>query len=322
MKLSIIIAMFNTELYIEKCIRSVFMDSLIPKNDYEVIVINDGSTDSSRNIVEGLMSEFQNLTLINKENGGQSSARNIGFNLAKGKYIFCLDSDDFVDAGPLADALNYCIKNDLDMLPIFNRTFDESYIEIKGKEDIYPVLEKPISGAKFMKKFVVSGSMWRYFYKVSIFRDNNLLLTEGIYHEDEEFIVKFLSYVKKIAYRRHLVYNHLVRHNSTVNKKNKEHRVKLLNDLITVLNHLNIHRDKFSKISEEYAGITKKVEQLNISIFLRMKKDELNYEEIKPFVDKLKDLNLYPINVPNLDFKFKMAARMFNTKLFNKIYFS
>src|SRR5690606_24862994 len=85
MKLSIIIALYNTEKYIEKCIRSIYLNNTLSLNEFEVIVINDGSTDNSQIIVEDLKNDFTNIILINKENGGQSSARNIGFKIAKGR---------------------------------------------------------------------------------------------------------------------------------------------------------------------------------------------------------------------------------------------
>lgn len=322
MKLSIIIALYNTETYIEKCIRSIYEQNTLPFEDFEVIVINDGSTDNGGVIVERLQNEYPNTQLFNKENGGQSTARNIGFERAKGTYIFCLDSDDSVNAKEMIYALEYCIKENLDMLPVFYQRYDENFELLKEKKDNYPIIDHPITGGDFMNKFVVSGSMWRYFYKTSIIKAHHLYLTEGIYHEDEEFIIKFLSYTKKIAYQKHQVYNHVVRSNSTVNNKNKQHRKKLLKDLVVVIKHLNTHRDKFDTISEEYVGISKKIEQLLVSVFFRMKKDKLPYKETKYFVEQLKMIGLYPIRIKILGIKFKLAAKVFNSTFLRKQYYS
>ncbi|WP_288883521.1 glycosyltransferase family 2 protein [Pedobacter panaciterrae] len=321
MKLSIVIALYNTEAYIERCIRSIYNQNELSIDEYEVFVINDGSTDEGQKIVEKLQAEFSNIRLVNKENGGQSTARNIGFDLATGNYFFCLDSDDFVDANALTKALNYCEQRNLDMLPIFYRRFSESYEQLPERTDNYPIIDEVITGGDFMNRFVVSGSMWRYFYKTSVLRDNNLQLTEGIYHEDEEFIVKFLSYSKKISYQRHLVYNHIVRANSTVNKKDKKHRIRLLNDLSSVINSLDKHRDDFKKDSSEYIGISKKVEQLTVSIFLRMKADKLNFEEAEYFVANLYQVGLFPIQIKNLSINFKLAAKLLNNRLLRRLYY-
>ncbi len=321
MELSIIIALYNTEAYIEKCIRSIYSENGLSYDAFEIIVINDGSTDNSQSIVEKLQKDFSNLILINKDNGGQSSARNMGFKVAKGKYIFCLDSDDSLDPDELLKALEYCNNNDLDMLPIFYHSFNENFELIAQKKDTYEVQDNVINGGEFLYRYVISGSMWRYFYRTSILRKYNLFLTEGIFHEDEEFVIKFLSYTKRITYRKHLVYNHLVRGDSTVNKRDKKHRLKLLNDITTVIDHLKQHLDNFDKGSLQYIGITKKIEQLCVSLFLRMKNDDLHFDEIKYFVDKLTTLELYPLKIENLDFKFRIAARFFNSNLCNKLYF-
>ena len=94
-KLSIIVPAYKVEAYIEKCIRSL-EDQDLPKDEYEIIVINDGSPDRCREIVEELQKEFSNIILINQENQGVSMARNNGIANAQGKYIMPIDPDDYV----------------------------------------------------------------------------------------------------------------------------------------------------------------------------------------------------------------------------------
>ena len=85
MRLSIIIPMYNAENYIERCVNSVYRQGL-SLSDFEVIIINDGSTDNSAKIVGVLCQAYTNLFLLNKRNGGQGAARNIGIEKAKGDY--------------------------------------------------------------------------------------------------------------------------------------------------------------------------------------------------------------------------------------------
>lgn len=321
MKLSIIIALYNTEKYIEKCITSV-LKSPLNRNDYEIIVINDGSTDDSQEIVERLKNEYSNILLINKENGGQSTARNLGFDIARGEYIYCLDSDDFINGIEFNEALEYAILANLDMLPIYFTTLNEDYKRVDQKLDNYEIISEPITGGEFMNTFVVSGTMWRYFYKTSLIKQHQLNLLEGIYHEDEEFIIRFLTYVKSIAYKRHNVYNYVQRHNSTVNNKNIEHRLRLIDDLITVAGSLNEHSKKIKVNSPEYIGIKKKNEQLLISILLRMKSDKLKINEVENIIENLEKKELYPFKIHHQSYKFKIAAFLFNLKIFRKLYFN
>ena len=94
MKYSVIIPVYNSEKTIKRCIESITSQK---RNDVEIIIINDGSTDMSEGFCKKLQNEYNNIVYIRKENGGVSSARNSGLSVAKGKYIMFVDSDDYVD---------------------------------------------------------------------------------------------------------------------------------------------------------------------------------------------------------------------------------
>src|SRR5690606_21702157 len=208
------------------------------------------------------------------------------------------------------------------MLPIHYTTLNKNYELVDQKPDNYEITTELITGGDFMNKFVVSGTMWRYFYKTSIIREHRLSLLEGVYHEDEEFVVRFLSRSKKIAYKGHNVYNYIKRQNSTVNNKNIAHRLKLIDDLITVVNSLNTHSKRFETNSLEYIGIVKKKEQLLVSIFFRMKSDKLKINEVENKVKNLKNQGLFPLRFHYQSYKFKVASFLFNLKIFRKLYFN
>ncbi|MDN3658898.1 glycosyltransferase [Ferruginibacter paludis] len=96
MKLSIIIPVYNVEDYIEKCILSL-QNQDIPRNEYEIIVINDGSPDNSRAVILQLIQQFDNIVFIDQENKGVSLARNAGIDKASGRYLIFIDPDDYVE---------------------------------------------------------------------------------------------------------------------------------------------------------------------------------------------------------------------------------
>lgn len=93
MKFSIIIPVYNCERYLEECLNSILNQTY---NDFEIILVNDGSTDSSSSICRKYVYENDYIKLINKENGGPSSARNLGIKYAQGEYVVCVDSDDYI----------------------------------------------------------------------------------------------------------------------------------------------------------------------------------------------------------------------------------
>lgn len=95
MKLSIIIPVYNVERYLRQCLESCLSQD-VPKSQYEVIIVNDGSPDNSQAIIDEYSSKYDNVRVLKKKNGGLSSARNAGLNIASGDYIWFVDSDDWV----------------------------------------------------------------------------------------------------------------------------------------------------------------------------------------------------------------------------------
>lgn len=109
MRLSVIIPVYNVEEYIEKCILSL-EEQDIPQNEYEIIVINDGSPDNSREIMGQLAKQFSNIFIIDQENKGVSIARNKGIEKAMGEYLLFIDPDDHVEANSFSGVLEQAIK--------------------------------------------------------------------------------------------------------------------------------------------------------------------------------------------------------------------
>ena len=109
-KISVIIPVYNCEKFIEKCLQSLVNQTL---TDIEIILVNDGSTDNSQKIIEKFSDT--RIKLINKKNGGQSSARNVGLDVANGEYIGFIDSDDWVDSDFFEKLYNTAKKYNADI---------------------------------------------------------------------------------------------------------------------------------------------------------------------------------------------------------------
>ena len=118
LKLSIIIPMYNAEKYIGACLDSI-LDSDLPKNGYEIVIINDGSNDKSSQIAQGYASEYPNITYLSQKNQGQSTARNYGIRSCHGEYVWCVDADDKLISNQLLKVISTLEENrDLDILAI------------------------------------------------------------------------------------------------------------------------------------------------------------------------------------------------------------
>lgn len=117
MLISFIVPVYNTELYLEECLDSL-LNQNISHDEYEIICVNDGSTDGSSSILHKYSSKYHNVVVIDKENGGVSSARNVGIDIAKGKYIWFFDSDDVLKNKSLLSLKSVITENNVDRIRV------------------------------------------------------------------------------------------------------------------------------------------------------------------------------------------------------------
>lgn len=206
MKLSIIIPVYNSERFLEQCLRSVF-DQDLAASEYEVIVINDGSKDRSKEIILDFQSKHPNLVFIDQENQGVSTARNVGLDIAKGEYITFVDSDDEIEMNSLRSIFRELSANQLDILYPMIDTYSEegekiSSISFDGK---YGIVNKGIIQER------------RTF--TSTFYHKNLLLknrfnTNIQFGEDTVFNAKAQAFANRVCFVEIPYYKYTVRANS------------------------------------------------------------------------------------------------------------
>jgi len=200
LQLSIVLPIYNVELYLEKCIRSL-EDQDLEKNTYEIICVNDGSPDNSKQVIEKLQQEFSNIILINQENKGVSVARNVGIKQAKGNYLLFVDPDDSLQTNCLSSLLNYAETNNYEV--VFSPF---TFVEINGgqKESKYSDgLEKLMDGPTLYhavrgKEIVDPDRSVAILYKKELLSNNELEYIKNIpYLEDGEFIARVLCLTQR-----------------------------------------------------------------------------------------------------------------------------
>ena len=187
-KISVIIPVYNTEKYLKRCIESVLVQTF---KEYEVILINDGSTDKSRDICNEYANNFENIKVINKLNGGPSDTRNVGIKNSNCEYIYFLDSDDYIIPECLEILYNNLILNNAD-LSCGNFSFfddDKLCVNTISKERL-----KKYSGRSACNQLLYGREFYtsscNILIKNKIAKDN--LFPIGKYHEDEMTTFKYL----------------------------------------------------------------------------------------------------------------------------------
>jgi glycosyltransferase involved in cell wall biosynthesis len=236
--LSIIVPVYNTSKYLQKCILSCLQQD-IPYEKYEIVCVNDGSTDDSLKLLNELHEQYPNVKVISQKNGGLSSARNTGLRNAEGEYVWFVDSDDWIQQNCLGYMIELCKKNNLDGLYFKYVRKDENGntlpCELEKWYDFSKFSTTVISGqdALIREEMIAMGVLTIFKQKVLI--DNNLFFSPGIYHEDTEFIPRAYYYLNRVQFINLAPYNYLVNMNSIMTVVNPKHS----DDLLIVANHIH-----------------------------------------------------------------------------------
>lgn len=187
-KVSIIIPVYNVKNYLGQCLESVIQQDFI---DYEIICVDDASTDNSGNILDAYEKQYDMIQVIrHTKNRGLSAARNTGLEQATGKYVWFVDSDDIICPNSLEELYNVAETNETDMI-CFNLSYNEKYNEMIIPSDTCNRSEKIYSG-KELFRICVYDRTWREsscikFIKRSFLDKNQIRFCEGLLHEDVLF---------------------------------------------------------------------------------------------------------------------------------------
>ena len=228
--LSIIIPVYNVENYIGKCLKS-----LNNTNDkIEVIVVDDGSPDKSYEIIQNYEKDYPNIHYIKKENGGVSSARNLGISLSKGKYITFVDADDFVDNKYVEKIMEYIQTIDFDLL-CFNYylTYDDHEAEVNNLKNESFILSENAGFSWYINKNMddkIKQFCLNKIYQTKILKENMIEFPIGqSVGEDFLFNVEYLQYCKKVAFKADCLYHYYQRQTSVMRTYNKKYTDHILN---------------------------------------------------------------------------------------------
>jgi len=255
MKLSIIIPVYNVEKYLEQCLNSVLNQTF---TDYEVICVNDGSTDSSLAILQDYEKRFKNLKIIDTENGGTASARNIGMKNAIGEYIWLVDSDDWVEENSLQTIDNQLKNEQPDVL-----CFNGKLIYENDKRIVFDEIEPENfnSGWDYYNKYALQSRKFHFVcvvlcvYRRDFLIENDLFFDKNVSFEDNLWIPQIFYYAKNVKLTSDCLYFYLIRAGSkmtTYNQARTFDTINVANKLAEFFIPKNIDK---SVIYREIAGM-------------------------------------------------------------------
>ncbi|MGV9002305.1 MAG: glycosyltransferase [Candidatus Saccharimonadaceae bacterium] len=218
--ISIIMPVYNVEKYLHRSIKSVIDQTY---SDFELIIVNDGSTDNSEKLINHFVDEDNRIKVINKENGGLSDARNAGLEVALGEYIIFIDSDDYWDSLLLEKTFTYMKESQLDLV-IFGFQFD-----YYNQSDQLSQTSSILEGRKIFTKYNNTGKIdntgligyaWNKLYKAELISQNKIRFEKGIsYIEDSLFNEKVYKEASRIGFLDEVLYHYSQRRDETLGIK-------------------------------------------------------------------------------------------------------
>ena len=248
-KISVIIPVYNTEKYLQKCLNSLVNQTL---DDIEIICINDGSTDNSKNILENYAKKDSRIKIIDQPNSRQGVARNNGFAQATGEYIGYVDSDDWIDLNYFEKLYITAKEYDADIALATNirvhLTKSKKRLKIKDIK-VANTLNEKFSLAKQWKNECPTNKI----YRRKMLIDNQIVWPEGVFCEDKIYTTKAVFYANKIVTVPGINYYYFDNPTSTVNKRDKNSKHVARREVLKFLREQNVGlEDKkfWAKVSE------------------------------------------------------------------------
>lgn len=204
--ISVVVPIYNVEEFLGRCVDSLFQET---KYSIQIILVNDGSTDRSREIVQHYKDKFENVYLVDKTNGGLSDARNAGLKVAIGRYVLFVDSDDYVSIG-LFDRLGELFETDADCV-VFQHCVNgnSNAVKLPLNEDVVYTGEKLLY--ELFRSEKTFAPVWKYMYKLDFLRKNDLQFVKGLIHEDEVWTPITLLKARKCYFCDFIGYHYEIR---------------------------------------------------------------------------------------------------------------
>ena len=237
MDLSIIIPAFNAETYIKNCLSSL-LNQQLDFDRFEVLVVNDGSTDNTEELVKEVSKELSNFKVINQDNKGNGAARNTGIDAAKGQYIYFLDADDYVAHNTLDKLLDIAMENDLDVLGFKSKQVTDGLLV--QSENLK--MDRPISiinGREYIANNNYKPEVWWYFTKRSFFLSTKVRFYDRKFVQDSFITPSLFTKAEKIAYVDHDTHRYFQSPNSITRDKTGEHLKVHLRDIAFAVKKLD-----------------------------------------------------------------------------------
>lgn len=271
--ISVIVPVYNVEMYIEKCLDSIVRQSY---QNLQIIVVDDGSTDASNKRVKPYL-EDNRVHFIEQENKGLSGARNTGLKAASGKYVLFVDSDDYLELKTIEELVVAMEEKQVDLIRFNGRAFLDGLNE-PIEQNNYDFSHRLQEGKKYTQdrfeanRRTFASPVYLYMVRREVLVKNELTFYEGILHEDELFTTQVFLNSNAMLYVNAFYYNRRYRENSIMTNQSQERWQRTFDSYLMIYKEL----EKLYLKSEYSKDQKKLIKRQMLSIYSGLKKNQLN----------------------------------------------
>ena len=297
-RLSIIVPVYNTEKYLARCLDSLIHQD-IPSEDYEIIVINDGSPDNSHQIVHDYMSKHTNISYHEQSNKGLFETRNVGISLAKGKYLYFIDSDDFIAPNVMGSITSYMDREEIDLFGFgMVKTTSSSIPAVSTKEKLEKGVEVYDGLTYLSNNDYAKESVWLVINR-EFLTAAGISHVKGIGFADGLFTTELLYNARRISVIPDNIYAYFQHAGSILNNPSPDHYRKLLRRYEASAEDFTGFRQTVERDNKLPKPALERIRSKEISyiffMLIRALKSNLSINEIRQILNRLRANNYYPM---------------------------
>ena len=246
--ISIIVPVYNVRPYLEQCVRSIIAQTY---QDWECILVDDGSTDGSRELCDKLEAEEERLKVIHQKNQGVSAARNHGIEMSTGEYICFIDSDDWVGANYLTHLLSGMTAKETDMV-VTGAIHESSKPTIHAPKESYRLRMEPEYTKAFIDNVGLFYGPCSILYKSSIIKSNRIVFPKGLsFGEDTTFVFSYLQHVRDVVLTPFADYHYRIQTSGSLSYRFGEERTFQRYDLWKMRQAFYMDKGMWNDISQK-----------------------------------------------------------------------
>lgn len=302
--LSIIIPMYNVENYLNECINQINIKDI----DYEILMINDGSSDNSLMIANSLANNNPKIRIISQENKGLGGARNTGVEYAIGKYILFLDADDIL----VKQSYKFLENANEEIFEFSSKNINVNHQEIS----VFKVGDiKQQTGIKYILNQKSMISVCNKVYKREFLERERLRFKENLYIEDFEFNTRAFFVCKSVSSKDEFLEYFVQSPNSITRNKDTSRKKKLVKDMILIMYLIDEFRKNYELNNEQKLFFDRRLTYLSVDVVYHSMKNKITAEEFLDDIEALKQKKIFMLD-KRLDHRNKEYFRLLIKKPF------